>query len=102
MMDTGVEEKKNVTVRIFGNEYPLAGVKNPAYMEELARYVDTKMNDVAKGSALLSSGKIAVLAALNMADELHRLREGKEILQSRALAKLGALAKKIDDHFQKS
>ncbi len=101
-MDTGVEEKKNVTVRIFGNEYPLAGVKNPAYMEELARYVDTKMNDVAKGSALLSSGKIAVLAALNMADELHRLRESKEGLRSLALGKLAALGEKIDHQLKKS
>ena len=95
------EEKKNVTVQIFGNEYPIAGVKDPHYVEELARYLDGKMKDIARGSTLLSSGKFAVLAALNIADELHFLRAGHQRLKEHALSGLSSIQKKIDEQLQR-
>ena len=95
------EEKRNVTVQIFGSEYPIAGVKDPAYVESLARYVDAQMKDIAKGSSLLSSGKVAILAALNMADELFRLRARHEKIREITGENLAAIAKKIDNHLEK-
>ncbi len=100
-MQTTGEEKKNVTVQIFGSEYPISGAKDPAHVEELARYVDSKMKDIAKGSPLLSAGKVAILAALNMADEFFRLRDKHYLLQEKSTHRLADLIKKIDGQIQK-
>ena len=95
------EEKKNVTVQIFGNQYPIAGVNDTQYVEELARFVDSKMNDIAKGSTLLSSGKVAILAALNMADELFRLRNANHRLRALVDEGIAKITKKIDTVLEK-
>ncbi len=95
------EDKRNIMVQIFGSEYPISGTKDPVYVERLARYVDAKMKDIAKGSSLLSSGKVAILAALNMADELFRLKARHEKLRELASEQVCAIAKKIDNHLQK-
>lgn len=95
------EEKRNVTVHIFGNEYPIAGAKDPVYVEKLARYLDGKMKDIARGSTLLSAGKVAVLAALNIADELHGLRASYQRLKEGAMERIERIDKKIDARLQK-
>ena len=95
------EEKKNVTVQIFGNEYPISGVKDARYVEELARYVDSKMKEIAKGSSLLSSAKVAILAALNMADELFREHAAREKLQRTVVRRVEEITNKIDGYVQK-
>jgi cell division protein ZapA (FtsZ GTPase activity inhibitor) len=97
----GADEKRNITVQIFGSEYPIAGAKDPAYVQSLARYVDNQMKDIAKGSSLLSSGKVAILAALNMADELFILKARHEKLKEIISEKLSAIAKKIDSYLEK-
>ena len=68
-----------IQVNIFGTEYSLKGsVEDPEYMKELAGYVDKKMQGVSKGSALVSTAKVAVLAALRITDELHQLEAEKD------------------------
>ena len=64
-----------VTVRIFGEEYVLRGEARPAYMERLADMVDRRMNEIAKRHPRLGITRIAVLAAINLADELSKLEE---------------------------
>jgi cell division protein ZapA len=64
-----------VTVRIFGENYPLRTGEQADRLEELARYVDTRMREVAASGRVVITSKIAVLAALHIADELFRLRE---------------------------
>lgn len=63
-----------VSVRIYGESYTLRTGEDPAYVEEVARYVDARMRDVAASGKVVSTSKIAVLAALHVADELLRLR----------------------------
>jgi cell division protein ZapA len=65
----------HVTVRIFGENYPLRTGEQADRLEELARYVDTRMREVAASGRVVITSKIAVLAALHIADELFRLRE---------------------------
>jgi cell division protein ZapA len=96
-----VEEKKNISVRIFGSDYPIVGVKDTQHMESLARYVDAKMNAVAKQSGLLSATKVAILAALNMAEELFRARGQQEKIGEVTEKRLAELAKKIDLYLEK-
>jgi len=64
-------------VKIFGTEYSLKGAEAQEYMEELANYVDKKMREISERSALVSTAKVAVLAALRISDELYRLRKDK-------------------------
>ena len=65
----------HVTVKIYGENYPLRTAEPANRLEELARYVDARMREVAASGRVVVTSKIAVLAALHIADELFRLRE---------------------------
>src|SRR5213082_336897 len=62
-----------VRVEIFDQAYNLRG-SDPEYILKLAEYVDTKMRAVAEQTHTVDSSRLAVLAALNIADEFHILR----------------------------
>ena len=64
-------------VQIFGQSYTVGGDLDEAYVQQLARYVDERMNAVASATQTVDSVKVAVLAALAIADELHSLRQQK-------------------------
>ncbi|MBI3663791.1 MAG: cell division protein ZapA [Acidobacteria bacterium] len=66
---------KNIQVEIFNHSYNVRGDLDEAYVAELARFVDAKMRSVAAATRTVDSLRIAVLAALNIADELHALRQ---------------------------
>lgn len=68
--------KNRVTVTILGEEYIIRGSSMPASMEKAAQYVDRLMRSLADKNQQMSSYKIAVLAAINLADELLKSREG--------------------------
>lgn len=72
------DEKEGVTVDIFGHEYKIRGDADPEYILEIAQYVDGKMKEVAHGAPAGSLTKIAILAALNIAEELFRERTEKQ------------------------
>jgi cell division protein ZapA len=57
-------------VNIFGIEYTLKADEDEAYVQEIAKYVDKKMREINRSQAINSNLKIAILAALNIADEL--------------------------------
>jgi cell division protein ZapA len=61
-----------VTVEIHGQQYPIRSGLDPAYVAELASYVDEKMRLAARESPAGDTMKLAVLAALNIADEYFR------------------------------
>jgi cell division protein ZapA len=65
----------HLTVKIYGENYPLRTSEPASRLEELARYVDARMREVAASGKVVVTSKIAVLAALHIADELFRLRE---------------------------
>ena len=68
-------------VEIFGQTYNVRGNGDPDYLAELARYVDTRMREVAAQVATVDPMKIAILAALNIADEFSRYRRQREDAQ---------------------
>lgn len=69
------DKDRLVHVEIFGQSYAVRGGDDPAYVEKLASYVDEQMKDVSRTSGAVDSLRIAVLAALNIADERFRLAE---------------------------
>lgn len=68
----------STTVEIFGQTYNVRGDGDPDYLLELARFVDSRMRDVAAQVATVDPAKIAILAALNIADEFSRYRKQRE------------------------
>jgi cell division protein ZapA len=83
MSDTRV-----IHVEIHGQRYPIRSGLDQAYVAELAAYVDEKMRQTAKESPAGDTLKVAVLAALNIADEYFRaideVQHGHERFASRA------------------
>jgi cell division protein ZapA len=77
-----------VKVQIFGQTYSLHGELDPAYVQKLAAFVDEKMQAIANATATIDTHKVAVLAALAIADELHSTRrergEEEELLREQA------------------
>ena len=64
-----------VSVTIFGQSYSLRAEESGKYVEELARYVDSQMRTLSESSRTTDSLRVAVLTAVNIADELFKLRE---------------------------
>ena len=64
---------QSVSVDIYDQIYTLRGIDS-VYIEDLAHIVDAKMRAVAEHSNTVDSLRVAVLAALNIADELECLR----------------------------
>ena len=67
-----------VPVEINGRVYHLRSNQNPEYVQGLARLVDEKMNHVARHTKTIDSVRVAVLAALNLADDYCILKKDYE------------------------
>jgi len=75
-------EKNRVSVDIYGKTYTIRGDAPAEWITQVAGYVDQKMRDISGKHLYLDTTKIAVLAALNVADEYFRLKkEYDELLQ---------------------
>lgn len=77
--DSTLKDAQNGSVRveIFDQAYNLRG-SDPEYILKLAEYVDSKMRAVAEATNTIDTVRLAVLAALNIADEYHLLRRKQE------------------------
>ena len=89
-------------VEIYDQVYNVAGDLDPEYVEQLASYVDQRMRQMARGSGAIDSIKVAVLAALSIADELHSLRQSHEKNQAALRANAERCLKLIDQALQQS
>jgi cell division protein ZapA len=67
----------SVRVEIFDQAYNLRG-SDPEYILKLAEYVDSKMRAVAQATNTIDTVRLAVLAALNIADEYHLMKRNHE------------------------
>jgi cell division protein ZapA len=78
-------------VEIFGEVYSVRGSEDPGHLQDLAGLVDRKMREVAQHVPTADKARIAILAALNLADELSRLtmrQEGERVLIREKMAEL--------------
>ncbi len=74
-MASGPSPTRVVTVEIQGQRYPVRSDLDAGYVADLATYVDGKMRLAASDSSAADSMRLAVIAAINIADELFRARE---------------------------
>ncbi len=90
----------SVDVEIFGAVYHVRGEQGSDYLQELAKLVDSKMREIGNHVPTVDSGKIAILAALNLADELlqcNHQQEGERVEIMEKVAELtGALTDALD------
>ncbi len=77
-----MSEYSVLKVKIYGTEYPIKGDSELAYIKQVAEYVDLKMREVNKLAPEVSTLKVAILAALNIADELFKERINSEKLET--------------------
>lgn len=69
------ESSRVVSVEIHGQRYPIRSGLDPSYVAQLAAYVDEKIRLASRETPASDTLKVAVLAALNIADECFRLRD---------------------------
>ena len=85
-----------VTVEIHGQQYPIRSGLDPAYVAELAAYVDEKMRLAARESPAGDTLKLAVLAALNIADEYFRILDDERRQNDQVANRAAALERMVD------
>lgn len=69
---------QDIRVEIYGQVYSLRTSLDPAYIEELARLVDSRMRALASQTDAVDTRRLAVLAALTLADELRQAQQAAE------------------------
>src|SRR5437899_6434466 len=70
-----VSASPTIKVEIYDQAYTVRSDGDPEYLKELAEYVDQRMREISSGTLTVDSRKVAILAALYIADELHQLRK---------------------------
>ena len=94
-MDTK-ENKTTIRVEIDGMDYSLKSENNPDYVESIAKYVNDKIQKLSQKTNVKSQTKIAVLTALNIADEYFQLQKSYEN-SLKKLEKIEAKSKELND-----
>lgn len=87
----------STSVEIYGQSYNVRGEGDPDYLTELARFVDSRMREVAANVATVDPMKIAILAALNIADEFSRYRKERESAEGVWVEKTEELSNRLTD-----
>ena len=89
-------ENNRVKIRIYGQEYTIVGERSQDEIIRAAQYVDERMQFIGRNSNLGSTTSLAVLSAVNIADEIFSAEEELERLRTQN-AQLEADAKKYVD-----
>ena len=63
---------KSIEVDVYGQKLALRPIEDESYAHELARYVEGQMQTIAQGTTRSTPIKVAILAAMNIADQLFR------------------------------
>jgi len=89
-------EAQVVSVKIRGQRYPIQSALDPQYVNGLATYVDDKMRAAADSTPAADVLRLAVLAALNIADELFRCQEAQKGGRAALAERTEALERLVD------
>ncbi len=85
-----------VPVEIDGQRYPIRTALDPAYVTRLAAYVEEKMHAASDSTPTSDSVSLAVLAALNIADELFRCRQSSDARDGQIAERAGEIERLLD------
>ena len=89
--------EKLVEIKVFGQTYTVKTDAEENYIQEVAKYVNEKMDEVLKKTKSVSTLNVAILTALNIADDLLKERRKRVALLREIEARSKNLVEKIDD-----
>ncbi len=90
------DDTRVVHVEIHGQQYPIRSGLDPVYVAELAAYVDQKMRMASRETSASDTLKIAVLAAINIADECFRAQANDRQRRDSLTIRAGELDRVLD------
>jgi cell division protein ZapA len=85
-----------IPIEIHGQRYPIRSSLDPEYVARLARYVDQRMRAAGESPHAGDSLQLAILAALNIADELFRCRDVSRERDGELAERAGELERLLD------
>lgn len=97
-----MDAKNLVEVQIFGHSYTIRGEADLDYILNVASYVDRKMREVTEKLPVASLSKVAILASLNIADELFKERAQVASREQQLNARAARLNAVLDEVLQDS
>jgi cell division protein ZapA len=92
-----MDAKKSVQVQIFGHPYTIRGEADQEYILGVAAYVDRKMREITEKLPVASLSKVAILASLNIADELFKERASRDHMDRDLTRQAAHLHAVLDD-----
>ena len=90
------EPPQSIRVEIYNQTYSIRSDGDSEYIMRLADFVDERMREIAHGTLTVDSLKVAILAALHIADELHRLKAVHESVDQQLAARSAECAEMLD------
>jgi cell division protein ZapA len=90
------EKERMVEIKVFGQTYTVKTDAEEDHIQEVARYVNEKMEEILKKTRSVSTLNVAILTALNIADDLLKEREYRKALLREVEVKSQNLAEKIN------
>ena len=92
------DESNQVSISIFGQDYSVKAPADPEYIKKIGEYLDGKMREVQTGfTTTQSSTRIAILAAMNITDELFNSRKSSGTEDSEVEEKISTLIELIEE-----
>ncbi|HEV8587502.1 MAG TPA: cell division protein ZapA [Pyrinomonadaceae bacterium] len=85
-----------IKVEIYDQAYTVRSDGDPEYLKQLAEYVDQRMREISSGTLTVDSRKVAILAALYIADELHQLRKMSEQVDEQLATRSAECSEMLD------
>tara|TARA_B100000073_G_C23715569_1_gene565802 strand:- start:1017 stop:1307 length:291 start_codon:yes stop_codon:yes gene_type:complete len=93
------DDNNAVQISIFGQEYSVKAPADPNYIKKIAEYLDEKMREVQSGfNTTQSSTRIAILAGMNIVDELFAAKKDGDVASGEIEEKVSSLIELIDDN----
>src|ERR671916_1349702 len=90
------EGTPTIRVEIYNQTYNIRSDGDSEYVIGLAEFVDRRMREISSGTLTVDSLKVAILAALHIADELHRLKRLHEQADAQLAARSAECADMLD------
>jgi cell division protein ZapA len=92
-----VKPPDGIRVEIYDQEYCMRGELDAEYIRKLARFLDDKMRSIAERTHTVDSLRVAILAALNIADEYHQLKTRYDAATERVNQKADEYSEVLDE-----
>lgn len=92
--------EQSIRVEIYNQIYNIRSDGDNEYIMRLAEYVDDKMREISSGTLTADSLKVAILAALHIADELHQLKNLQAQTDAQIASRSAEMTEMLDHIFR--